>query len=189
MIRYFPLIAAYANVGPYGTRGAGFHYGVDLGAPTGTAVVACDDGTVSFGVDPLGGNVAILHAQDGSAYYYAHMLDVQTGSIAAKAGDQIGRVDMSGNAQGTVPHCHFEWWPTGAHQSPAPDPTSQLVAAIHLSAPNAVLPVQAPIVTRDYTGATAVALGIVAVAGAAAWVLTRPATRPARPVRRRLARR
>jgi len=187
VIRFFPLIAAYNNVGPYGTRGTGFHYGVDLGAPTGTTVVAVDYGTVNFGTDTLGGNVAILHATDGNAYYYAHMLDVQSGSRKVSAGDAIGRVDMTGNAQGTVPHCHFEWWPSGSYQSPAPDPTAQLVAAPHVVSP--APPIQQPtsgVPGRDYTAAVLVALGIVGFSGALAWAITSgPLARPA--LRRRRA--
>jgi murein DD-endopeptidase MepM/ murein hydrolase activator NlpD len=167
VIRFFPLIAPYKNVGPYGTRGAGFHFGVDLGAPTGTAVIAVDYGTVNFSVDPLGGNVAVLHATDGNAYYMAHMLDVQSGSRKVSAGDAIGRVDMTGNAQGTVPHCHFEWWPSGSYQSPAPDPTAQLVAAPHALSP---APVPSPVTT--HTTAIFVALGIVGFSGVLAWALT-----------------
>lgn len=130
MIRVFPLLAAYNNCGPYGMRAGSMHYGVDLCAPTGTTIVAVDSGTVSYGTDPLGGNVATLHAQDGNAYYHAHMLDVQSGSQPVSAGTPIGRVDMTGNAQGTVPHLHFEWWPSGAFQRPAPDPTAQLLASL-----------------------------------------------------------
>jgi murein DD-endopeptidase MepM/ murein hydrolase activator NlpD len=107
------------------------HYGIDLCAPTGTTIVAVDNGTVSYGTDPIGGNVAILHAADGNAYYHAHMLDTQTGARAVRVGDPIGRVDMTGNAFGTVPHLHFEWWPSGSFQRPAPDPTPQILAALH----------------------------------------------------------
>jgi murein DD-endopeptidase MepM/ murein hydrolase activator NlpD len=130
MIRVFPLLAPYSNCGPYGPRGAGFHYGIDLCAPTGTTIVAVDDGTITYGTDPMGGNVAVLHAPDGNAYYHAHMLDAQTGSLSVSAGTTIGRVDMTGNAFGTVPHLHFEWWPSGAFQRPAPDPTAQILASL-----------------------------------------------------------
>ncbi len=179
MIRFFPLIAPYKNVGPYGTRGTGFHYGVDLGAPTGTTIIAVDYGTVNFAVDPLGGNVAVLHATDGNAYYYAHMLTVQSGSRKVSAGDAIGQVDMTGNAQGTVPHCHFEWWPSGSYQSPAPDPTAQLVAAPHVLSPAPQLPQPG---TPSYEITVLVALGIVGFSGALAWAMTSgPLARRRRP--------
>jgi murein DD-endopeptidase MepM/ murein hydrolase activator NlpD len=135
MIRIFPLLAPYSNCGPYGTRGNGMHYGIDLCAPTGTTIVAVDDGTVTYGTDPIGGNVAVLRSSDGNAYYHAHMLDVQAGARSVRAGEPIGRVDMTGNAFGTVPHLHFEWWPSGSFQRPAPDPTPQILAALHMSTP------------------------------------------------------
>jgi len=178
MIRYFPLLAPFVNCGPYGTRGGGMHYGVDLCAPTGTTVIAVDDGTVTYGTDTLGGNTAVLHAKDGNAYYYAHMLDVQSGSRSVSAGDAIGHVDMTGNAQGTVPHTHFEWWPTGTFQRPAPDPTEQLTAAPQWGGPS---PGPAPVTSsRSYVGTVFAALGIVAASGAIAWAIRRPVRRPAR---------
>jgi murein DD-endopeptidase MepM/ murein hydrolase activator NlpD len=184
MIRFFPIIAPYNNVGPYGTRGTGFHYGVDLGAPTGSTVVAVDYGTVNYGIDPKGGNVAVLHATDGVAYYYAHMLDVQSGSRKVSAGDAIGRVDMTGNAQGTVPHVHFEEWPSGSYQSPAPDPTAQLVAAPHVVYPAPELP--QPVTVPSYVPTVLVALGIVGFSGALAWALTAGPLRVPRRVPRRV---
>lgn len=169
------------------------HYGVDLCAPTGTPVLSVDDGTVSFGSDALGGNIAVLHAEDGNAYYYAHMLDVQAGSRPVKAGDQIGRVDMTGNAQGTVPHTHFEWWPSGSFQRPAPDPTDQIVAAPRVGAsptsPPAPTPLPLPAAPakRDYTTVIVAAASIIVTSGMLAWILTRPAERPALRARRRSA--
>jgi len=179
VIRFFPLIAPYSNVGPYGTRGTGFHYGVDLGAPTGTTVVACDYGTVNYGTDPLGGNVAVLHADDGNAYYHAHLLDVQTGSRKVVPGEAIGRVDTSGNAKGGIPHCHFEWWPSGSYQSPAPDPTAQLTAAPHVEAP-APPPANPATTPASSTSAIVGVLGILGLSGVLAWALTRPRPRPRR---------
>jgi murein DD-endopeptidase MepM/ murein hydrolase activator NlpD len=130
MIRIFPVAdATTANCGPYGMRGSQMHYGVDLCAPTGTPLLAVDDGRVHFGIDPKGGNVAILHAQDGVAYYYAHLQRFEGVDRQVQAGDVIGYVDMTGNAASTVPHVHFEAWPSGNYERTPPDPTAQLFAA------------------------------------------------------------
>ena len=140
MIRVFPLAAPYHNCGAYGQRGGSFHYGVDLCAPEGTPALAVDDGHVTYGTDPLGGNVAIVHANDGAAYYYAHLLPntgLSPGPVSA--GDTIAHVDHSGNAALTVDHLHFEEWPSGSFQRPAPDPTPALLATLGQPAPSPAL--------------------------------------------------
>lgn len=145
MIRYYPLTGvAKTIVGGYGNRVyngvAKLHDAVDLGAPTGTPVVAVDDGTVKYAVDPTGGNVAILHSDDGTsvAYYMAHLLRAQSGSRKVKAGEQIAECDTTGNAALVgIPHVHFQVWPGGTFQQGTvhPDPTAQLLAAPILNAP------------------------------------------------------
>jgi len=170
MIRFFPLLAPYNNCGPYGMRGATMHDAVDLCAPTGTVIIAVDDGTVTWGTDPVGGNVAVLHCTDGTAVYYAHMLDEQSGSKLVQAGDEIGRVDMSGNAQGTVPHCHFQVWSSGSFNGPHPDPTAELLAAPQLYSP--IPPPPAP--TNPNARALLVGLGIVALSAGLAWAIRGP---------------
>ncbi|HXB28110.1 MAG TPA: M23 family metallopeptidase [Gemmatimonadaceae bacterium] len=143
MIRYYPIAGAPRNIcAGYGNRTTNgvtkLHDACDLCAPTGTPVVACDDGTVSYGVDPTGGNVAILHIADGTAYFHAHLLDVQTGQRKVSAGQQIARVDTTGNAALVgIPHCHWQIWPGGTFQPGTvhPDPTAALLAAEVLSAP------------------------------------------------------
>ena len=77
VIRYYPLTGvAKTIVGGYGNRTSNgvtkLHDAVDLGAPTGTPVVAVDDGLVVHGTDPTGGNIAILHVGT-TAYYHAHL--------------------------------------------------------------------------------------------------------------------
>jgi murein DD-endopeptidase MepM/ murein hydrolase activator NlpD len=181
MIRYFPLLSPYNNCGPYGPRGSGTHYGVDLCAPTGTPIVAVDDGSVTFGTDAMGGNVAVLHAHDGNAYYHAHLEKFEGSNRTVNAGDIIGYVDMTGNAVNTIPHLHFEWWPTGSFQRPAPDPTTQLVDA-PIFGVEPPLPVASPSSSRSYAGTIAIAFGIVAASGVIAWAMRRP-----RPLRRRRA--
>ena len=143
-IAVYPIAGVARNIcAGYGNRTGSdgvthLHDACDLCAPTGSAAVAVNDGTVSYGVDGFGGNVAILHVADGTAYYYAHLLAVQTGSRTVKAGDQIGQVDTSGNAALVgIPHTHFQVWPGGSFQQGTvhPDPTADLMAAPILDAP------------------------------------------------------
>jgi murein DD-endopeptidase MepM/ murein hydrolase activator NlpD len=137
VIRVYPLVGVPKTiVGGYGPRTTGgvtkLHDAVDLGAPTGTPVVAVDDGTVSYGSDPMGGNVAVLRTADGNGYYYAHLLDTQSGSRVVKVGDAIARCDTTGNAALVgIPHVHFQVWPGGQFDQGTvhPDPTADLMAA------------------------------------------------------------
>lgn len=98
------------------------HLGNDLFAPQGTPVVAVDHGTVRFGTDTLGGNVANLTSSfDGNRYYYAHLSAWEGQPRVVEPGEVIGYVGMTGNAQGTVPHLHFEMRPGGGSPvDPAP---------------------------------------------------------------------
>jgi murein DD-endopeptidase MepM/ murein hydrolase activator NlpD len=129
-IRYYPILATAKNIcSGYGPRGTGFHYGVDLCAPMGTPLIAVDDGALTFGTDPKGGNVAHVKTSDGVMYYYAHLSAFEGKDRTVRAGDTIGYVGMTGNAITTLPHLHFEMWPSGALQRPAPDPTAQINAA------------------------------------------------------------
>ncbi len=143
-IAVYPIAGVPRNIcAGYGNRtGADgvthLHDACDLCAPQGSPAVAVNDGTVSYGTDPFGGNVAILHIADGTAYYYAHLLDVQTGQRSVSVGDQIGRVDMTGNAALVgISHVHFQVWPGGTFVKGTvhPDPTADLNAAPILDVP------------------------------------------------------
>jgi hypothetical protein len=85
------------------------HLGVDIFGTRGAAVRAPDDGALTFGVDKLGGQVFNLRAANGTRYYGAH-LEKWEGEAprTVKAGELIGYVGTTGNAQGTSPHLHFE---------------------------------------------------------------------------------
>ena len=142
MIRYYPLTGVpKVNVGGYGPRTSGgvtkLHDAVDLGAPTGTPVIAMADGTITYGTDVLGGNVAVLRlAASPDAYYMAHLLRVQSGSRKVIAGEQIAECDTTGNAALVgIPHVHTQWWSNGTFAGPHPDPTADLNAAQLLAAP------------------------------------------------------
>jgi murein DD-endopeptidase MepM/ murein hydrolase activator NlpD len=91
----------------YGPRGSGFHYGIDMLAPTGTPTWAVKSGSVHYTLESAGGLVAYLSAVDGNVYYYAHMSEIiGGGDRGVGQGEPIGRVGQTGNATG--PHLHFE---------------------------------------------------------------------------------
>jgi murein DD-endopeptidase MepM/ murein hydrolase activator NlpD len=97
--------AAYTD--SYGPRGSGFHYGIDMFAPTGTPLVAVKPGSVNFVPNEgAGGNTAYLSANDGNVYFYAHLSSFVGGARSVTQGEVIGLVGMTGNASG--PHLHFE---------------------------------------------------------------------------------
>lgn len=84
------------------------HGGTDIGAVTGTKVVAASAGRVSIvgNNDTAGRFIQIDHGGGISTRY--HHLSVQSVKAGAqvKAGDQIGKVGATGTATG--PHLHFE---------------------------------------------------------------------------------
>jgi murein DD-endopeptidase MepM/ murein hydrolase activator NlpD len=144
-IDVYPIAGAPKNIcAGYGPRPkpdgtTALHDACDLCAPQGSPAVAVTDGVVSYGTDPFGGNVAILRTPDGSTgYYYAHLMDVQSGQRAVKTGEQIARVDTTGNAAKVgIPHVHLQIWPGGSFVQGTvhPDPTAALMAAPVLDAP------------------------------------------------------
>lgn len=134
-IKAFPLVTPWTNCGPWGPRGNGMHWGVDLCTPEGSPIVAVDDGTVSYGQDPMGGRVFTLHATDGRAWYHAHASRFEGGNRAVRAGEVLGYVGHSGNAVNGPSHLHIERWDSGQFQRPTTDPTAELLAAPVLPAP------------------------------------------------------
>lgn len=114
-----PLKNMHAGSG-YGPRGGGFHIGGDYMKPKGTPVYAAADGYVersksNFG--GLGNGIRIRH-KNGVVTWYGHMNSrcVSQGSYV-KAGQKIGTVGATGNANGCV-HLHYEVWVNGQHYNP-----------------------------------------------------------------------
>jgi len=92
-----------------------WHHGNDIFAPIGTPILAVADGTLFMvGWNTLGGNRLWLRDDQGNEYYYAHLSAYapQTHDGArVHAGDVIGFVGDTGDAQGTPSHLHFEIHP------------------------------------------------------------------------------
>jgi murein DD-endopeptidase MepM/ murein hydrolase activator NlpD len=113
----FPV---YGNVAFGDTFGAAratveWHHGQDIFAPLGTPVLAITDGTVfSVGWNDVGGYRLWLRDDQGNQFYYAHLSAFSSLAInghRVRAGQVLGFVGTTGDAQGTPPHLHFEIHP------------------------------------------------------------------------------
>jgi murein DD-endopeptidase MepM/ murein hydrolase activator NlpD len=115
----WPLQAPIGS--PFGPRGIGFHPGIDLPAPTGTAVAAAAPGRVVFASLDRGGYGNLLEIAHGGGVVsmYAHLssFSVRVGQ-AVVTGTRIGRIGSTGEASG--PHLHFEVRVRGAAVDPVP---------------------------------------------------------------------
>jgi murein DD-endopeptidase MepM/ murein hydrolase activator NlpD len=93
----------------------GWHHGEDIFAPTGTPILAVADGSLySIGWNDIGGYRLWLRDESGNQFYYAHLsayspLAVEGNHV--EAGDVIGFVGSTGDADGGAPHLHFEIHP------------------------------------------------------------------------------
>jgi murein DD-endopeptidase MepM/ murein hydrolase activator NlpD len=93
----------------------GWHHGEDIFAPLGAPLLAVADGTIhTVGFNRLGGYRLWLRDTDGNDFYYAHLsaytpLAVEGNTV--EAGDVIGFVGDTGDAEGGSPHLHFEIHP------------------------------------------------------------------------------
>ncbi len=90
--------------------GGRHHEGVDMVADRGTPIVAVQAGEIHFKNNRLGGKAAWLTVDrpDGgiNRFYYAHLDQFVGGDRFVEAGEVIGTVGSTGNANG--PHLHFE---------------------------------------------------------------------------------
>jgi murein DD-endopeptidase MepM/ murein hydrolase activator NlpD len=92
-----------------------WHHGDDIFAPLGAPILACADGLVfSVGWNDIGGNRLWLRDSQGNEFYYAHLSafsPLAKNGRQVKAGDVLGFVGNTGDAQGTPTHLHFEVHP------------------------------------------------------------------------------
>ena len=94
---------------------SGWHHGEDIFAPLGTPLLAVTDGTVhTVGWNEIGGWRLWLRDATGDEFYYAHLSAYSPLAVEGKhvqAGDVLGFLGESGDADGGLPHLHFEIHP------------------------------------------------------------------------------
>ena len=96
------------------------HTGMDIGASSGSAIVAANAGTViSSGWNGGYGKCIVVDHGGGVTTLYAHCsaLYVSVGQSVTR-GQQIAAVGSTGNSTG--PHCHFEVRINGSYVNPYP---------------------------------------------------------------------
>lgn len=115
------------------------HKGTDIMSPRGTEILAAADGVVTdLGSQRLSGYFIRLDHGDGWSTTYMHLNNDTVGTddgsgglwtavhptiaigTEVKAGDVIGYVGDSGNAENTQPHTHFEVKKDGEKLNPYP---------------------------------------------------------------------
>ena len=146
----FPVLGPTQYTDDFGEpRAGGPHQGIDILAPKRALALAVEAGKVEFWTTSASaGCMLYLHGQSGTTYYYIHLNNDLTkrndnrgkcvaGTSYAKglkngakvvAGQVIGYVGNSGDADGLHPHLHFELHPS----SRAVDPYPWLKRAQHL---------------------------------------------------------
>lgn len=120
----------------------GWHHGDDIFAPLGTPVLAVAHGVVfSVGWERLGGRRLWLRDDRGNEFYYAHLSaysPLAVDGAIVDAGDVLGFVGNTGDAEHTPYHLHFEVHPVGLLDlgyDGAVDPTSYLRSWRHVRYP------------------------------------------------------
>ena len=111
------------NGGPltssFGYRWGRLHEGIDIAGPYGSPIYAVTDGCISYAGPEAGyGEVMKITDWDGSMSLYGHMSSFVKTSGCVKAGQEIARVGVGGDATGA--HLHFGIYVGGAPINPIP---------------------------------------------------------------------
>src|SRR5438874_9558923 len=145
----FPVVGQVSYIDDFGApRPGGPHQGNDLMSAKKSPAVAAESGTVKYWTTSRSaGCMLYLYGESGTIYLYIHLNNdltarndnrgkcVQGVAYAVKngarvtAGQQIGYVGDSGDANGGATHLHFEVHPNGGK---ATDPYPYLQGAQHL---------------------------------------------------------
>jgi murein DD-endopeptidase MepM/ murein hydrolase activator NlpD len=100
---------------PRGDVSGGWHHGDDIFASLGSPILAVTSGTVySVGWNEIGGWRLWLRDSGGNEFYYAHLSAYTSLAVDGRhvtAGEVLGFVGNTGDAQGTPYHLHFEVHP------------------------------------------------------------------------------
>ena len=102
--------SSYINEWVLGGSSAPNNIVVDIAASKNTPVYAVAAGTVTINKYTSGsGNHVVIKHSDGSYSYYGHLIELSSAAkgTTVTAGQQIGKVGMTGSATGY--HIHFEW--------------------------------------------------------------------------------
>lgn len=114
--------------------GARLHDAIDIMAPTGSPVVAADDGVIErlFFSEAGGKTIYVRTTDKRTIHYYAHLDSYAPGlreNARVRRGQQIGTVGATGNADPAAPHLHFaimqttpsaKWWEPSTAINPYP---------------------------------------------------------------------
>lgn len=104
----------YVNKGVESSR----HNALDIAAPTGTPILATNNGIVTFASDLIiSGNVVVIDHGYGlfSSYVHLDKIFVEDGQEVSK-GEIIGEVGTTGYSTG--PHLHWALWKNGVYLNP-----------------------------------------------------------------------
>jgi hypothetical protein len=114
----FPVYGAASYTDSFGAPRAapvGWHHGEDIFAPLGAPILAVADGIVySVGWNDLGGLRLWLQDRVGNEFYYAHLSafsPLAVNGAQVRAGDVLGFMGNTGDAESTPYHLHFEIHP------------------------------------------------------------------------------
>jgi murein DD-endopeptidase MepM/ murein hydrolase activator NlpD len=136
----FPVYGATSYVDTFGSARSdvSYHHGDDVFGALGQPLVACADGIVfSVGWNKIGGNRLWILDKQGNQFYYAHLSAFSTAAVNGahvKAGEVVGFMGNTGDAEGTPYHLHFEVHPVSflyLGYDGAVDPTPYLDAWSH----------------------------------------------------------
>ncbi len=108
---------------PFTGKEGVFHRGIDIGAKTGTPVVAPAGGVIRVATEayeesPAAGTVIIIDHGQGLTTMYSHL-----GSLAVDAGQRVSQREViatvGSTGKSTGPHLHFEVRDDGENRNPA----------------------------------------------------------------------
>jgi murein DD-endopeptidase MepM/ murein hydrolase activator NlpD len=129
----FPVYGPTSYIDSFGAARSDvtYHHGDDIFGQLGQPLLAVADGTIfSVGWNKIGGNRLWLLDEQGNQFYYAHLSAFSTAATngaRVKAGQVVGFMGNTGDAEGTPVHLHFEVHPTPyldawSHQQDLPFP-------------------------------------------------------------------